>query len=1016
MNHEFRFTAEKIRSRIRLVRAHRFLECRAIAPFRLQALSGPDAWEAPPECLDGLPEIAPGTYWGGVDLSFRLFSRFHLPADWENPGLLLQLGEIGDIFNHPEALVLVDGEPIGSADRQHHTISLDGCRPGQHRLILEGWTGWSDYPPDFGSRAKLCMRQCLAVETNPVLEELLIRAECALESALLLEPDSLERTAILDALDYAFFALDTRHPPGNAMHASAEEALDKLICRLERAGPPLDAALLGIGHAHMDIGYLWTVAETRRKNARTFSNVLRLMDQFPEYRFTHSQPALYAMTEEDHPVIFARIRSRVLEGRWEATGGMWVEPDSNMPGAEALVRQILLGRRWFRDKFGNAETPILWLPDTFGFCWCLPQLMKLSGLKMMVTNKLNWNQHNRVPASTFLWQGMDGTRVPVHVLTTPRAVDHLPFPTNYKSDLSGAEVKGTLTNASETELRPLPICFGFGDGGGGPSEDLIRRAMAFRDMPFMPRIRMGCARELLDALAGTTNRLLVWDDELYFEGHRGVLTGQSWIKRANRQAEAALHRAELLCVLSGRTRMPAELTRAWKLLCLNQFHDILSGTCIPPVMRQARCDFAEVSQICKEMEDRVLADFGPGELGVLNPSPLPRHGLALVDGPPPDCAVLQETGRGTLIGLPSLQGYGCARIADEGSPGPLSVGHRDDRIVMRNSWVIAEIGPDGSLARLFDIRAGRDVLTPGERGNRLWAFEDRPLVWDAWDIDPFFEERAEEITDVRSVGVSEHGPLRIEVTVSRRYRRSLIAQRIRLNDRSPRLDFATRIDWHDSHVLLKAAFPALVAASHATYDIQWGRIDRPTTRDNPRDASKFEVCAQKWVALHDGSYAVALLNDGKYGHDVLDNVMRVTLLKSSTSPDPNADHGHHEFTYSIMGQQGAGFLGIRAEAEALNHPVIIGPGLGDLPQPVASDRPNVLIETIKPSEDGAGSVFRLYEAEGLRTSATLTFPHSIRSAVETDLLETVLKELRPEGRSLKIELGSHQIRTLCIES
>ena len=1016
MNHEFRFTAEKIRNRIRLVRAHRFRACREIAPFRLQALSGPDDHRISPACQDELPEIVPGTYWGGVNFSFRLFSRFRLPADWKNPALLLQLGEIGDIFNHPEALVLVDGEPVGSADRHHHTVSLKECRPGPHRLSLEGWTGWSDYPPDFDSRTMLRMPQCLAVETNPLLDEFLIRAECALEAALQTETRSRERTAILDALDHAFLALDTRHPLGSAMHASVGAALDKLDRGLESAGPPLDATLLGIGHAHMDVGYLWTVAETRRKNARTFSNVLRLMDEFPEYRFTHSQPALYAMTEEDFPAIFARMRSRILEGRWEAIGGMWVEPDTNMPGAEALVRQILLGRRWFREKFGNAETPILWLPDTFGFCWCLPQLMKLSGLKMMVTNKLNWNQHNRVPASTFLWQGMDGTRVPVHVLTTPRAVDHLPFPTSYKSDLSGAEVTGTLTNATETELSPLPICFGFGDGGGGPSEDLIRRALAFRNMPSMPRIRMGRARELLDAVAKQSDRLPVWNDELYFEGHRGVLTGQGWIKRANRKAEAALHRAELLCVLSGRTRMPAELTRAWRLLCLNQFHDILAGTCIPPVLRQARRDFAEILETCNAIEACALTGFGTGEPGVLNPSPLPRHDLALVDGPLPDCTGLQEIRSGTLVGLPLLPGYGCARLADAGSPGFLSVRQEGHRIVMRNSWLVAEIGPDGALVRLFDVRAARDILMPGEDGNRLWAFEDRPLAWDAWDIDPFFEDRAEEVTDVRSVGISEHGPLRIEVTVSRRYRNSLITQKIRLNDRSPRLDFATRIDWHESHVLLKAAFRTAVSASHAAYDVQWGRIDRPTTRDTPRDASRFEVCAQKWVALHDGSYAVALLNDGKYGHDVRDNVIRVTLLKSATSPDPDADQGRHEFTYSIMGQQGAGYLAIRAEAEALNHPVIIAPGLGDLTQPVASDRPNVLVETIKPSEGGAGSIFRLYEAEGLQTCATLTFPHEIRAASETDLLETVLTKLCPEGRRLRIDLAPRQIRTLRIES
>ena len=1012
MDHEFRFTAEKIGSRIRLARTRRFMDQRELEPFRLQELVGSEYLGPGSDCSGDLPELVPGSYWGGIDFRFRLTGRFEIPTGWRNPGLWLPLGEIGDIFNHPEALVLVDGRPAGSADRHHHTISLGAFGCGPHRLVLEGWTGWSSYPPEFDSKEKLRMNRCFAVEANPVLEEFLARAECALESALLLEPGCSQRNAILDSLDAAFLALDTRHPLGLAMHESASTALQELVGRLEEAGSPIEAELLGIGHAHMDVGYLWTVSETRRKTIRTFSNVLRLMDRYSDFCFSHSQPAVYAMAEADNPEIFSALRERVQEGRWEAVGGMWVEADTNMPCAESLVRQILIGRRWFADRFGDSETPVLWLPDTFGFSWCLPQLMRLSGLQMLVTNKPNWNQHNRLPASTFIWQGMDGSRVPVHVLTSPREVRHLPFPTNYKSDLSGVEVKGTLTNAIGTELSPLPICFGFGNGGGGPTEELILRARAYAATPAMPKLRMGRASELVDASAGMTDRLPVIDDEIYVEGHRGVLTGQAWIKRANRQSEAALHRVELLCVLAGVNLMPTCLTRAWEKLCLNQFHDILTGTCIPDVLIDARRDFAEILETCSRMEAGILKRLAPGEPGVLNPSPLRRHDLALIAGPAPPGMASQKADGGTLVGLPPLQGYDCARLLPGDVPFPLTVEQRDGQVVLENSRLTAEIGDDGCLTRLFDRTAGRELLAMGQRGNRIWAFEDRPIGWDAWDIDPFFEDRAEEVAGVESIEITETGPLRVEVTVSRRYRSSRIVQRIQLTDRSPRLDLKTWIDWRQSHVLLKAAFPVSVSSPFATCGIQWGHIDRPTTRNNRIDASRFEVCAQRWMAIHDGSYAVALLDDCKFGHDAVENVLRLTLLKSSTWPDPLADRCEHEFTYSIMGQEGAGFSGIRAEAEALNHPLLVAPGLGELSPPVSIDRNNVLIETVKPSEDGNGYILRIYESEGHACSAELAFGHGVAAVAITDLHEANPESLAVKDRRLTLTLAARQILTL----
>lgn len=1013
MNHEFRFTVEKIGKRLDLVGAHRFAAKRPLDDFRLKELAAADEEPGLNDDLGTWQLVASGDYWGGADFHFCLRSCFELPEDWTHPALHLPLGNLGDIFNHPEALLSVNGEIIGSVDRHHHTIALNGVAPGGHDLALQGWTGLYGWPPVAGAPDKLLMRQCYVVEQNPVIEEFLVLAACALESARLQDNGSGVRTGLLDALDKAFLALDTRDPLGADMHASAEEALHVLRTKLDRAGEPLRASLIAIGHAHMDIAYLWPVAESRQKNVRTYSNVLRLMERYPEYRFTHSQPQLYDYFRRDFPDMFEKVAARVADGQWEAIGGMWVEPDVNLAGAEALVRQILLGRGWFRDAFGDVETPILWLPDTFGFPWCLPQLMNLSGLEMMVTNKLNWSQHSRIPSSTMLWEGVDGSRVLVHVLTTPRKVQYLPFPTNYKSDLSGGEVLGTWTNASRTALADLPICYGFGDGGGGPTEELLARTKAFVDMPGMPRMRPGRASDFLASVKGVADELPVWGDELYLQGHRGVLTSQGWIKRANRRAETALHRIELLLVIRGKCAMPEALTDAWRLLCLNQFHDILAGTSSPRIYEDAKADYARIFEICDQTQQEAQRGLR-GDLGVLNTSPLRRRSLGLIDGPAPKGVRSQATARGTLIDLPELQGYEPAVLGPSGLPLPLSIGKNSENFFVENTYIKAIIGADGTLHRLYDKLAEQDMLAKGDRGNQIWAFEDRPISWDAWDIDPFFEDRAEEVVNVASTSIVETGPLRVALRIERRFRNSRIVQQVCLTDRSPRLDFETEIDWCESHFLLKAAFPVSVQADRATYDIQWGQIARSTRRDTTDEASRFEVCGHKWAALHNGSYAVALLNDCKYGHDISGSLMRLTMLKSPTMPDPNADQGRHIFTYAIFPQSGPGFAEIRAEAEALNRPALVGPGLASLPWLVRSDKANVVVETVKPSENGRGFILRLYEAEGEQTRVTLRFSHSLGSAKIVNLLEDPLSTCRCNGRVLELELEPFQITSMRI--
>lgn len=497
MDHKRFFTAEKIRSRLALIAPLQYAKAEPIAPFHLKLLDGPETPPPLDEDYDGgydggygdWPVIPFGSFWGAPNRSFLLRTRFS--AKGPHQALYLPLGNSGDIFTHPEGLLYIDGVSLASADRHHHLIDIPEhyCDGQLHELALHGWTGWAGWPLDLNAPLALKMGRCGVIKRQPRLEAFVQRARVLLETVEVLAQNPALEAELLTALHEAFLILDTRVPGDAAFFASLPAAL----ARLEAIeGDPLPVRLQAIGHAHMDLAYLWTIPQTRLKNTRTYSNVLRLMDKFPAYHFSHSQPQLYAYTKEDRPDLYQAIQQRVAEGRWEIMGGMWVEADLNIPSGESLVRQILYGRRFFEREFEAPETPVLWLPDSFGFPASIPQLMVQAGLTHFVTNKLNWNQTNRLPDSSFIWEGLDGSRVGAQLLTTPRPVQYLPFPTSYKSELSAKEVMGTWTHSqSKAELRHLPLCYGYGDGGGGPSEALIARAVTFAAVPGMPQVEMG---------------------------------------------------------------------------------------------------------------------------------------------------------------------------------------------------------------------------------------------------------------------------------------------------------------------------------------------------------------------------------------------------------------------------------------------------------------------------------------------------------------------------------------------
>ena len=1023
MNHRLRFTSAKIAARIELVAPFVHRRSVPLAPFRLFELE--NAAQDPPLGEDPAdwPEIGPDSYWGRPDLNFFLSGEFRVPEDWDGNSLALHLplGTFGDIFNHPEGLVLIDGQPSGSADRFHHTITLDPSLADnrRHALGLHGWTGHTQWPPDPGDRAKLRMGRPALVERHLVLLEFIELARAALDTATVPAVDGPVRAGLLTALDSAFLALDTRELPSDALYGSADEALVTLRDGIAAAGPPLDVTLHGIGHAHMDIAYLWTVGQIRRKAVRTFSNVLRLMDSDAGFSFSHSQPQIYDFCARDAPELFRKIRGRIREGRWETIGGMWVEPDMNLPGAEALIRQIQLGRGYFRETFGAGETPVLWLPDTFGFPGQTPQLMKKSGLKWFCTNKLNWNQVTRVPP-THHWEGIDGTRVLAHVLTTPRDVEYLPFPTNYKSDLSAREILGTVTGGDADALS-LPICFGHGDGGGGPTEEQLARARACRAMPGMPRFRYSTVDAAFKAIECENRPLPVHRGEHYLEGHRGTLTSQAWIKRANRKNERALHEAEALSAMAG---LAPDLDGAWKLLCRNQFHDILAGTAVPEVFADARADHGNIASLAEQAASAAAAAISQDteEILVLNTAPVASDRIAEVPAAAGEIPCRQSTPDGALVFLPALPAYSAMPLSQASArpPDGLTVSLTDDGAVLQNRFLRADIDRSGRLRSAADRATGAEILAPSSTGNQFQAFEDRPICWDAWDIDPGYEDRMDLIEETAEMAITEQGPVRAAVRIRFRWRESDFTQDIRLCAHSPRIDFVTRINWRQRHTLLKTAFPVAVQSPAALYDIQWGAVSRATTRDTPHDFARFEVPAHKWAMLSSDSHGVALLNDCKYGHDILHNVMRLTLIKSSTAPDPQADQCLHEFTYSLLPFQGRDRSPVDAAAYDLNTPLRIAqPPAGQAPvnerraQPfVRTTGARAICETLKPA--GGGAILRLFEPDGRRGRTTLHFGPKIESAWLCSLLDEPQTPLAVEQNKVTLELRPFEIITLLV--
>jgi len=1053
MRHEIRWTTQKLRKRLELITPLVHSRIQPTPPFHCLKLVEPvsDPLSLNKSLSDSWFQIEPGDYWLGPSTHFLLSTSFSLPTA-ENPedilALYLPIGVAGD-FSHPEAMVYLDDEPLAACDRHHQEVMLPArCFDGQrHELLLYGWTGGTRQP-----ETKLMqMNQCWLVQIQEELREFVALSRVTLGIAEQLRSDNPIKHNLINALDDAFNLLDTRSPIGNQFYDSVPTAMESLRVGVHRSGPPLQAAVSAVGHAHIDLAWLWTLGETRRKAERTFTNVLRLMEDDPAFTFTQSQPQLYDFVREDFPALFSEIQKRAAEGRWEPLGGMWVEADCNLTGSESLVRQLLLGRTFFEEHFGpGSESPILWLPDVFGYAANLPQLMRQSGLEYFFTIKLGWNQYNRLPYDTFWWQGIDGTRVLTHFSPTKQPGSSMV--STYNSDASPGQIMSTWTNFQQKDLGmpgappPLLMSYGYGDGGGGPTREMLENIRLLDEFPAAPRVRYSKAIDFfrdLEAAAG--DRIPTWQGELYLEYHRGTYTTQSRIKRANRKSEVRLHDAEFLNAIAAITSdsydyPDAELVAAWKVHCLNQFHDILPGSSIGKVYEEANEQHRQLSVEVGALRDialeKISEKVGSGSPVLLvNPSPFEQSGPVLIpnkyesgiDSGWIDDFQHQPVDGGYLVAAGALPPYSITPLV----PGrnrvqliPSSDEVSASKNHLENNHLRVTLNDNGDIVSIFDKHNVRELLPDGEIANAFQLFEDRPLVPDAWDIDIFYDDKVWLAEPASSVVVVENGPLRAAIEVKRKLFSSDLVQRISLCHESPVLVFDTEIDWKERQTLLKVAFPLDVLSPVASYEIQWGHVQRPTHTNTSWDWARFESCAQKWVDLSEGGFGVTLINDCKHGHDIHGNVIRLSLLRGTTDPDPQADLGHHEFSYALLPHSGPLSESTVSAAYTFNDPPFSYTNkryepTGEYTTPFWAGTPfircsseNAVVETIKRAEDGNGIIIRLYESLRKRGRVRLDSILPLESVWRTNLLESNIEQIETDGQCFDLHLGPFEIITV----
>lgn len=966
-------------------------------------------------------------HWYGPDEHYWFRAEYTVPKSMDGKTLYLKVAtqvDHWDYAKNPQFLLFVNGQMTQGMDLNHQTVMLERCaKEGEtYTIDLQGYTGVMFAELTFTMET---------VEVDETINEIYYDIVVPLQGFSRMQEDDKVRKDLRTILNTTVNLLDLRTPYSEEFYQSIEEAHNYIQKALyEDMSGYEDVIASCIGHTHIDVAWLWTVAQTREKVARSFSTVLKYMDEYPEYKFMSSQPALYQFLKERYPETYEKIKERVKEGRWEPEGGMWVEADCNLTSGESLVRQFLYGKKFFKDEFG-IDSRILWLPDVFGYSGALPQIMKKSGIKYFMTTKLAWNQINKVPYDTMMWRGIDGSEIFTHLITTLGVgQSEADFFTTYNGMLHPDAILGGWHRYQNKDINnDILIAFGYGDGGGGPTREMLETSKRMeKGIRGIPKVRQEFAgnyfEELEERVEGNKS-LPVWEGELYFEYHRGTYTSMGRNKRSNRRCEQLLMDAELLEVLTG-TSEKEEMDKIWRTVLLNQFHDILPGSSIAEVYEVTKKEYAEIESRLAEMiaeKLNLLMDGGQDKISVFNTLGFDRndvvslgdcHAAALTDESGKIYPV-QETAQGAVAYITDIPAKGgkTLQLLD-------TVKEEASRIQITENGIETpfyriSIDENGLFTSIYDKECDREVLKAGEKGNLLRMYEDKPMHYDCWDIDMYYSEKYWDAEKADKIQWTEEGPVRATLEIQRTISNSVIKQKIHFYADSRRIDFSTWVDWKEHQHLLKVHFPVNIHSDEATFEVQFGNLKRKIHGNTSWDEARFESCGQKWMDISEGHYGVSLLNDCKYGYSAKDSNIALTLIKSGIEPNKTADQEEHVFTYALYPHKEVWCAaGTVQEAYKLNQPVYAA--AGELKNSgksfISTDKDNIIIETVKPAENGDGMIVRLYDCENSLTKATLTFAEGMLESVEEcNLMEEKEVDIEACGNSFTVSVKPYEIKT-----
>jgi len=1034
--------------------------------------------------------------------TYFLSKRVQIPETWQGH-------TIGFVFEAGgEGLLKVNRVPYHGLDRNHTFVPLPRERVGiSPQLEIELYDPIPEphdplnrqaviQPPIQGIRAAL-------VHVNQPLQSLMYSIMVLSESLQALPEKGLKRITLVRAVHQVMDEM--YHDPVRWQDGVWLRELEQRIAQtVEREDPEQHRSgfMHLVGQSHIDVAWLWPVRETVRKSSRTFSTMCTLMDTYPDFVYSQSQPQLYAFVKEHYPELYERVKARIAEGRWELVGGMWVEPDLNIPSGESLVRQILYGQQFYQSEFGKRSN-IEWLPDTFGYCASLPQILRLADIPYFMTTKLNWNDTNVFPYDLFDWVGIDGTSVlsylnhGVNEHTRPKDV-HEHWQSYKQKDVHAEQM----------------LLYGHGDGGGGVTNEMVEFAERSHLMAGQPISQFSTAAAFFEGIAASQPILPKWHGDLYLELHRGTYTTHARNKRSNRKAEVLYREAEIWSQWDhdhGRMLERKEvLDEGWKLIMLNQFHDIIPGTSIPEVYVTSAEEYKKVFALGNEVlqdtlgviTDNITTDEVLGVPYVIFNSlgwerseviciagdtdwdglaAYDRYGNRLIS----EVEREEQENRVRLhVHVPSIPAFGYITIwlreaeeemlraevgeaeleaeakeeveryskeeiavtVEQGADsalgatgeGDITVGKRTTNAVLEvcsaiqktakfeqipacweTEFYLLEFNDLGEITRWYDKTVEREWLKPGDRANEWQFFHDKPTYWDAWDIDPRFEAQRAGAVQLISREVIQRGSVQDVLRFRWKLNDSEISQDVILSHHQRRVDFKTRVDWNESHKLLKVAFPVDLVASKATYEIPFGALERATHNNTSWERAQFEVCGHRWADLSEGNSGFSLLNDCKYGYDIKDCMIRLSLLRAPKWPDIQADQGKHEFTYSVLPHAGDWRQANVVQcAMELNHPVQVvasTPHAGVKPSEhswVQFHSEHIILDTIKVSEDGTGTVLRFYESTGGRETVKVQWNEPNVSASIINLLEDELAPLVCQGGAFKLTFKPYEIKSV----